>query len=120
MPIRPFKHNEYERFIVQVGWVQPAVACSVRQEDTKRGDAVNGEHTTAAWGYEQTGGTSLPPAFTASNLCSIVTWPAPPPPPPPPPPPLHLPLQAYPYYASCASMMVGFLAVGAFFLYTKP
>lgn len=29
-------------------------------------------------------------------------------------------VQAYPYYASCASMMVGFLAVGAFFLYTKP
>ncbi|KAL4458520.1 hypothetical protein ABPG75_013385 [Micractinium tetrahymenae] len=28
-------------------------------------------------------------------------------------------VQAYPYYASCASMMAGFLAVGAFFLYTK-
>lgn len=32
---------------------------------------------------------------------------------------LNCVLQAYPYYASCASMMAGFLAVGAFFLYTK-
>ncbi|KAL4859312.1 Dolichyl-diphosphooligosaccharide--protein glycosyltransferase subunit [Chlorella vulgaris] len=28
-------------------------------------------------------------------------------------------LQAYPYYASVASMMAGFMAVGAFFLYTR-
>lgn len=36
-----------------------------------------------------------------------------------PPVPPSLPLQAYPYYASIASMMAGFLAVGAFFLWTK-
>jgi oligosaccharyltransferase complex subunit beta len=28
-------------------------------------------------------------------------------------------VQAYPYYASVASMMAGFLALGALFLYTK-
>lgn len=109
VPIRPFKHNEYERFIVQVRLLPECRQAAWADSAGVGWRPVTCSHTPWCHAVRQGIFACHHPELAAPSHGAH-------------PPPLHLPApppQAYPYYASIASMMAGFLAVGAFFLWTK-